>query len=246
MTSARTMRFRAYPLFLVFFFAVAFAPEFLKSYPQTEALGIALEWVQERITQCIAAIAFTSAVSICGSLLFRGARSIKRALTRRSGEPASELEAGLLPLATANDSDDASESGAPPPTTTTTTTNPILSLARELLSAFFCALVFLRCATEIGTLALDKPLYANIADGALYILRGWEVFFVVFFGFALVVAGFRKVFGLREPAAAASAAPADEVAADTVGTTDPLATVDQVEVAEKSLMLDSSLEKATQ
>ncbi|CAK5264111.1 unnamed protein product [Mycena citricolor] len=239
------MRFRAYPLFLVFFFVVAFAPEFLKSYPQTEALGIALEWVQERFTQCIAAIAFTSAVSICGSLLFRGAGFIKRSLTRRSGEPASELEAGLLSPAAATDTDDASHCGAPPPTMTTAK-NTILSLAGELLCAAFCALVFLRCATEIGTLALDKPLYANIADGALYILRGWEVFFVVFFGFALVVAGFRKLFGLREPAAAASAAPAEEVAADTVGTTDPLAAAEQVEVAEKSLMLDSSLEKATQ
>jgi hypothetical protein len=203
---------RRYLIILCAFFLFFFAPEYLKSYPQTAALADAFTWASERFMQGIASLAFFFAVCAAGLLVYDAYRWV-------TGAPAAETVPAPTPAeledGTATQLHDlavleAEVAGAEPPpspssaksddaTWHTTTAGNVMMLV--LHSVVFGYEFFMH-----EVVSLDKPLMENVGATLLYILRGWEVLFV---GFVLFVA---SAWIAKSPSAAAAVPlPPDEV-----------------------------------
>ncbi|KAJ6568925.1 hypothetical protein B0H19DRAFT_1134239 [Mycena capillaripes] len=218
---------------VVFFLAALLfllAPDVLRSYPQTVAMGDAFSWAGNKFMQGLASGAFFFAVCFACWLVSDAYRWLTGASAETSSTPSpthAELEDGTVSPMHELEVLEAEVAGAQPPIVPKSTSAFTPTTGGKLTALLVCGIFF-----EFyiyGVVSREKPLMENVSAALLYILRGWEV---IFFAFVVLLLGAWVV--KSRSAAAAAATPPVELLFEGILPEDELPTAKEFTESEKA------------
>ncbi|KAJ6605363.1 hypothetical protein DFH09DRAFT_1121249 [Mycena vulgaris] len=164
-------------LLLVLF---AIAPDILRSYPQTAALAVGLDWLWEKCNEGAAALNFVVAVYIWYSVM-SDLRAWFTGAPRESIPTPAELEDGTARAHTLHELSvlEAEVAGTEPPTPPTPeVVASATTTTRDIAWAIVSTLLFLYLFFRHDATVLEGPPLEIIGTVAVYILHGLEVLLV--------------------------------------------------------------------
>ncbi|KAJ7115285.1 hypothetical protein C8R44DRAFT_855319 [Mycena epipterygia] len=209
-----TMQRKSFVFIFVGTFLLFLAPTVLESYPQTAALASALTWVGNKVSQGVTTFIFLIAVCMLSSLVGDFRAWLTSTAAPITPTPA-ELEDGTatppseLPVPDAA----AAAAAAAAATPTEPAANAKPSTLRAILTLICSGVYFAFDFFQRDIVSLDKPLLENVGAALLFLLRGFEIIFVMFL---VLVVGARLAMGSRSARRAAVAEAAAAAAPPTV------------------------------
>jgi hypothetical protein len=173
------MPVRAYIKFYAIFFLVSLSflltPVLLERYypdsPAAAMAAAACVWVTDTFARGFSALCLCMALAMFSMLL----SDARQWLTRPRGASPIALEDGTAVPPTPTTANAETDASAEAPAIAVKAT-----LASKLFSFVSCTYFFVRNIFINDVVSLDRPVLENLADAALYILRGFEVLFAAF------------------------------------------------------------------
>jgi len=196
-------------LALLFFLA----PEALRFHPYTAPLADVVAWLGDRVVQGITAVAFFFAIYAGTSIACDAWRWISGVSTdtpTTSPHPTptptvspTELEEGTAIPAVAPEAQENSAAASAPAPAAPSPATPQATLCGKLLLLILSSAFFAWDLLSRHIVSSEKPLLNNTADTLLYMLRGWEVVFLMV-AVSVSVSWARIKFAARATARAAA------------------------------------------
>ncbi|KAK7065037.1 hypothetical protein R3P38DRAFT_64876 [Favolaschia claudopus] len=176
-----------YFLFFLTLTSLYLAPILIEAYyPPLKPLGDACQWLTDAFDRGFFALCTVMAVTMLSMLVNDARLFLARVFTRRTATGPVALEDGVAvppsPLPAA-DAPVIEDPAAPAPAPGVQVKATIHGKIFSLLSTTWFA--YRQIARE-HLVSLDRPVLENVADVALYLLRGFEVLFALFLGLMFV------------------------------------------------------------
>ncbi|KAF7367799.1 hypothetical protein MSAN_00844100 [Mycena sanguinolenta] len=186
LTTARNMKLSKAFTFYVSIFLFFLSPSLLRLYPgpYTTPLADVVDWLGNKVTQAIAALALLAALTLGSSLTYDTYRWLTGGAAPVPATPSpTELEEGTATTPEAQSvaveaNAESTPAAAAVPVSSKKSKQPTLAgkIGGFLFSSGFVAFDLF---TTNGLISSSKPLVENVGDVLLYLLRGWEALFLI-------------------------------------------------------------------